>query len=87
MCKGKKSLDAADLNVDKILGTLHRAKAFEMQTCHFFQHISSKIEWIGVQFNGFIGKYAKEELGHASKIDYRFMELGTVPTDAPLSRE
>lgn len=84
---GKKSLEIAGPNVDKSLGMLHRAYAFEMQTSHFFQYVSSNIEGIGVLFKDFFGEHAKEELGHASDINDRLMELGALPTDDPASWE
>jgi bacterioferritin len=84
---GKKSLEIAGPNVDKIIGMLHRAYAFEMQTCHYFQYVANNIEGIGVLFEEFFGDRAKEELGHAAEINDRLMELGTNPTDDPASWE
>jgi bacterioferritin len=84
---GKKSLEIAGANVDKNIGMLHRAYAFEMQTSHFFQYIANNIEGMGVLFEDFFGDHAKEELGHAVEINDRLMELGTNPTDDPTSWE
>jgi bacterioferritin len=84
---GKKSLEIAGPNVDKNIGMLHRAYAFEMQTSHFFQYVANNIEGLGVLFEDFFGERAKEELGHASQINDRLMELGTNPTDDPASWE
>ena len=82
---GKKSLEIAGPNVEKNIGMLHRAYAFEMQTAHYFQYIANNIEGLGVLFEDFFGERAKEEQGHASQINDRLMELGTNPTDDPAS--
>jgi bacterioferritin len=84
---GKKSLEIAGPNVDKNIGMLHRAYAFEMQTSHFFQYVANNIEGLGVLFEDFFGQRAKEEQGHAEEINDRLMELGMNPTDDPGSWE
>ena len=84
---GKKSLEIAGPNVDKNIGMLHRAYAFEMQTAHYFQYVANNIEGLGVLFENFFGERAKEEQGHAAEINDRLMELGTNPTDDPGSWE
>ena len=84
---GKKSLEIAGPNVDKNIGMLHRAYAFEMQTSHYFQYVANNIEGLGVLFEDFFGERAKEEQGHAAEINDRLMELGTNPTDDPGSWE
>jgi ferritin-like protein len=43
---GKKSLEMAGPNVDKNIGMLQRAYAFEKQTSHYFQYIANNIERI-----------------------------------------
>src|SRR5215213_5441260 len=80
---GKKSLEIAGPNVDKNIGMLHRAYAFEMQTSHYFQYVANNIEGLGVLF----GERAKEEQGHSVEINDRLMELGANPTDDPGSWE
>jgi bacterioferritin len=80
---GKKSLEIAGPNVDKNIGMLHRAYAFEMQTSLYFQYIANNIEGLGVLFEDFFGERAKEEQGHAVELNDRLMELGTNPTDDP----
>jgi len=50
---GKKSLEIAGPNVDKNIGMLHRAYAFEMQTSHYFQYVANNIEGLGVLFEDF----------------------------------
>ena len=84
---GKKSLEIAGPNVDKSIGMLHRAYAFEMQTSHYFQYVANNIEGIGVLFEDFFGERAKEEQEHAANINDRLMELGANPTDDPSSWE
>jgi bacterioferritin len=80
---GKKSLEIAGPNIDKNIGMLHRAYAFEMQTSQYFQYITNNIEGLGVLFQDFFGERAKEGQGHAVEINDRLMELGTNPTDDP----
>jgi ferritin-like protein len=41
---GKKSLEIAGPNIDKNIGMLQRAYAFEMQTSHYFQYMANNIE-------------------------------------------
>src|SRR5215207_524343 len=77
---GKKSIEIAGPNVDKNIGALQRAYAFEMQTANY-------LEGLGVLFEDFFGERAKEEQGHAAEINDRLMELGTNPTDDPGSWE
>jgi bacterioferritin len=84
---GKKSLEIAGPNRDKNVGILHRAYAFEMQTSHYFQYVANNIEGLGVLFEDFFSKHAKEEQGHAAELNDRVMELGTNPTDDPASWE
>ena len=84
---GKKSLEIAGPNIDKNVGMLHRAYAFEMQTSQYFQYVANNIEGLGVLFEDFFGERAKEEQGHAAKINDRLMELGANPTDDPGSWE
>jgi bacterioferritin len=84
---GKKSIEIAGPNVDKNIGALQRAYAFEMQTAHYFQYVANNIEGLGVLFEDFFGERAKEEQGHAVEINDRLMELGTNPTDDPGSWE
>ena len=80
---GKKSLEIAGPNVDKNIGMLHRAYAFEKQTSQYFEYIANNIEGLGVLFEDFFVERAKEEQGHAIEINDRLMELGTNPTDDP----
>ncbi len=47
---GKKCLEIAGPNVDKNIGVLHRAYAFEMQRSHYFQYVANNIEGLGVLF-------------------------------------
>jgi len=79
----KKSFEIAGPNVDKNIGMLQRAYAFEMQTSHYFQHIANNIEGLGVLFDYFFGEDAREEQAHTVELNDRLMEFGTNPTDDP----
>jgi bacterioferritin len=80
---GKKSIELAGPGVDGTIAMLHKAYAFEMSTFHYFQYVANNIEGLGVLHQGFFEERAKEELGHAKKVNERLMELGTNSTDDP----
>jgi bacterioferritin len=80
---GKKSIELAGPGVDGTVAMLHKAYAFEMSTFHYFQYVANNIEGLGVLHQGFFEERAKEELGHAKKVNERLMELGTNSTDDP----
>ena len=79
----KKPFEISEHNVDKNIGMLQRAYAFEMQTSHYFQYIANNIEGLGVLFDYFFGEDAREEQVHTVELNDRLIEFGTNPTHDP----
>ena len=79
----KKSLEITGPNIDKNIGMVQRAYAFDMQPSHYFQYIANNIEGLGILFEHLFGEAARGEQGHAVELKDRLMEFGTNPTDDP----